>query len=197
MLVGILLVYLDKNPKISTDTVLGILAHSTLAIGVVILALTESVRVNLEAYLFGALLTINVIDLVWVIAIMLISTLYWFWNDFLSVTVHAELAKTEGINVERMHLFLVLLIALTIAVSMKIVGVLLITSLLIIPPAAARKFAQSPEKMAILASLIGAAAVVLGLFLAFYVNTPVGPTIVVVATIFFLILSVFTRAQKE
>jgi zinc transport system permease protein len=111
--------------------------------------------------------------------------------------VHAELAKTEGINVERMHLFLVLLIALTIAVSMKIVGVLLITSLLIIPPAAARKFAQSPEKMAILASLIGAAAVVLGLFLAFYVNTPVGPTIVVVATIFFLVLSVFTRAQKE
>ena len=199
LLVGVLLVYLDKNPKISTDTVLGILAHSTLAIGVVILALTESVRINLEAYLFGALLTINVIDLIWVIAIMLIviSTLYYFWNDFLSVTVHAELAKTEGINVERMHLFLVLLIALTIAVSMKIVGVLLITSLLIIPPAAARKFAQSPEKMAILASLIGAAAVVLGLFLAFYVNTPVGPTIVVVATIFFLVLSVFTRAQKE
>jgi zinc transport system permease protein len=199
LLIGTLLVYLDKNPNISTDTVLGILAHSSLAIGVVILALTESVRVNLEAYLFGALLTINVIDLIWVIAIVLIviATLYWFWNDFLAVTVHAELAKIEGINVERMNLLLVLLIALTIAVSMKIVGVLLITSLLIIPAAAARKFSQSPEKMALTASLVGAGSVLLGLFSAFYIDTPVGPTIVVTAAIFFLVFSLIPSEQKE
>lgn len=198
LLVGALLVYLDKNPNVSTDALLGILAHSTLAIGVVLIALTESVRVNLEAYLFGALLTINATDLLWVVIIVALVAivLYRYWNDFLSATVHAELAEIEGVNVGHCNLFLVLLIALTIAVSMKIVGVLLITSLLIIPPAAARKFAESPEKMAFLASFIGAASIVLGLFSAFYFDTPVGPTIVVIAALFFLFVHFLPGDQQ-
>ncbi|MDD9897158.1 MAG: metal ABC transporter permease [Gammaproteobacteria bacterium] len=199
LLIGALLVYLDKNPNVSTDTLLGILAHSTLAVGVVLLALTESVRVNLEAYLFGALLTINSTDLLWVVVIVALVAivLYRFWNDFLSATVHAELAQIEGIDVSRCNLYLVLLIALTIAVSMKIVGILLITSLLIIPPAAARKFAESPEKMAFLASLIGAISILLGLFSAFYFDTPVGPTIVVIAALIFLIVNFLPTVQQS
>ncbi|NKB34700.1 MAG: iron chelate uptake ABC transporter family permease subunit [Pseudomonadales bacterium] len=199
LLLGALLVYLDKNPSVSTDTLLGILAHSTLAVGVVLLALTDSIRVDLEAYLFGALLTINSTDLIWVVVIVAVvaAVLYRYWNDFLSATVHAELAVIEGVNVERCNLFLVLLIALTIAVSMKIVGVLLITSLLIIPPAAARKFSESPEKMALLASMVGALSIILGLFSAFYFDTPAGPTIVVFAALFFLATYIFPSVQKN
>ncbi len=189
-----ILTMLDRKPSISTDTLLGILAHSTLALGIVLLALTDSVRINLEAYLFGSLLTINQLDLVWILAVVALAStvLYFYWNKLLSVTVHAELAKIEGVNVERLNLMLVMLIALTIAVSMKVVGVLLITSLLIIPPAAARRLAQTPEQMAFKASLIGAASIVLGLFAAFYLDTPAGPSIVVVATAIFLGLN-FSR----
>ena len=111
--------------------------------------------------------------------------------------MHAELAEIEGVNVTRNNLVLVLLIALTIAVSMKIVGILLITSLLIIPPATARKFAESPEKMALLASLIGASAILLGLFTAFYLDTPAGPTIVVIATLFFLLANFLPSNQES
>ncbi len=188
LIFAVVLSLLDRKPSISTDTLLGILAHSTLAIGIVVLALTDSVRVNLEAYLFGALLTINSSDLIWVVTIVALVAivLYLFWNDLLSITVHKELAQIEGTNVRRLDLLIVLLIALTIAVSMKIVGVLLITSLLIIPPAAARRFAQTPERMAIMASAIGAGSIIVGLFGAFYFDTPVGPTIVVVATTIFL-----------
>lgn len=198
LLLGSLLVYLDKNPNVSTDTVLGILAHSTLAIGVVLLALSDSVRVDLEAYLFGALLTINGTDLIWVVTIVTVvaAALFWFWNDLLSVTVHPELAATEGVNVERRNLSLVLLIALTISVSMKMVGVLLITSLLIIPPAAARQIAKSPEEMALLASIIGACSILLGLLTAFYLDTPAGPTIVVLATLIFIATN-FNRVFKN
>lgn len=187
LLFATILALLDRKPSISTDTLLGILAHSTLALGVVMLALTESVRINLEAYLFGALLTINQTDLLWILAVVALAgvVLFRFWNKLLSVTVHAELARIEGVNVERLNLMLVLLVALTIAVSMKIVGVLLITSLLIIPPAAARRLAKTPEQMALLASGIGAASIFLGLFAAFYFDTPAGPSIVVVATCFF------------
>lgn len=195
---AVILTVLDKRPSISTDTLLGILAHSTLAIGIVVLALTETIRLNLEAYLFGALLTINSSDLIWVIVVVALVSiiLYLFWNDLLSITVHAELAEIEGKNVNRLNLILVLLIALTIAVSMKIVGVLLITSLLIIPPAAARRLAKTPEQMAISASGIGVGSILFGLLGAFYLDTPVGPSIVVVATIFFLLLTFFPSTQK-
>lgn len=191
-----ILTFLDRRPSISTDTLLGILAHSTLALGIVMLALTDSVRINLEAYLFGALLTVNGTDLLWILAsVMLTSTMLFLnWNRLLSVTVHPELARIEGISVERLNLLLVMLIALTIAVSMKIVGVLLITSLLIIPPAAARRLARTPEQMAFIASLIGSISIVFGLFAAFYLNTPAGPSIVVVATMIFLGLY-FYRAE--
>ncbi|CAN0511907.1 unnamed protein product, partial [Discosporangium mesarthrocarpum] len=115
--------------------------------------------------------------------------LFRFWNDFLSMTVHAEMAEIEGINVRRLNLLLVVMLALTIAVSMKIVGVLLITSLLIIPPAAARQLANTPERMALMASLIGALSVLSGIVTAFYLDTPVGPTIVVIAALVFFVLA--------
>ena len=194
-----LLTLLDRKPSLSTDALLGILAHSSLAIGIVVLAFTDSVRINLEAYLFGALLTINEDDLYWVIAIVAVVSvvLYRFWNDLLSATVHEELAQIEGANITFLNLLIALLVALTISVSMKIVGVLLITSLLIIPPAAARRIAETPEKMAFFASLIGVCSVVVGLFSAFYFDTPVGPSIVVVATIFFVTMHYFPATEKQ
>lgn len=186
---AILLSLLDRNPTIATDTLLGILAHSSLALGVVVLSLTSSVRVNLEAYLFGELLTISSRELIWVLVIItvVLAVIARYWNGFLSSTVHSELAEVEGHDTKKLSLILIILIALTIAVSMKIVGVLLITSLLIIPPATARKFSKTPEKMALNASLIGVACVILGVFLAFYLDTPVGPSIVVIAAGFFLL----------
>ncbi len=190
LLFAFILTLLDRRPSVSTDTLLGILAHSSLALGIVVLALADSVRVDLEAYLFGALLTIGNADLLWILVIVTLVAvvLYRYWNDFVSITVHAEIAEIEGANVNRLKLTLVLLIALTIAVSMKIVGVLLITSLLIIPPAAVRSLATTPEQMAGKASLTGVISVLLGLVSAFYFDVPVGPSIVVVATLIFLCL---------
>jgi len=199
LLFAFILTLLDRRPSLSTDALLGILAHSSLALGIVVLALADSVRVDLEAYLFGALLTIGNADLIWILLVSTVVTivLYWFWNDFVSITVHSEIAEIEGANVKRLNLILVLLIALTIAVSMKIVGVLLITSLLIIPPAAARSLANTPEQMAVKASLVGSVSVVLGLISAFYFDVPVGPSIVVVATLIFLLFYFYPGVLKS
>lgn len=199
LLFAFILTLLDRKPSLSTDTLLGILAHSSLALGIVVLALADSVRVDLEAYLFGALLTISSADLIWILAVVILvaCALYRFWNELVSITVHAELAEIEGTNIKRLNLILVMLIALTIAVSMKIVGVLLVTSLLIIPPAAARQLAETPEQMAVKASCIGILSVISGLGSAFYFNVPVGPAIVVVATLIFLALYFFQGVQKS
>ena len=199
LLLALLLTVLDRRPSLSSDTLLGILAHSSLAVGVLVLALSRSQRVNLEAYLFGELLTVAGNDVLWILLVIAVvaALLFRFWNDLLSITIHAELAEIEGLNVSRLNLLLIMLMALTIAISMKIVGVLLITSLLIIPPAAARHLAKTPEKMALLASGIGVFSVIAGVLSAFYLDTPVGPTIVVIAALVFFILAGTTKESSS
>ncbi len=115
------------------------------------------------------------------------------WNSLLTITLHQELAQVEGLHVGRMRLLLMLLIATVIALSMKVVGMLLITSLMVIPPACARSFSSSPEKMALSASLIGCLAVCGGLIASFYLDTPSGPSIVVSAAVLFFISSLLRK----
>ncbi|HBN13720.1 MAG: zinc ABC transporter permease [Gammaproteobacteria bacterium] len=185
-----ILLLLEKRQMLATDTLLGIIAHSTLAFGLLILSLSDMVQVNLMAFLFGDLLTITQQDLIWIVAtcVVLAGLLYHFWGEFLALTVHKELAIVEGLPVERLYALLVLMIAMLIAVAMKIVGVLLITSLLIIPAAAARRLASTPEQMALGAAVIGCLAVAGGVTLSFYLDTPAGPSIVACACVCFLLI---------
>lgn len=189
VLFAAILILLQRNKTLSTDTLLGILAHSTLAFGMLILSLSSTVQINLVGYLFGDLLTIAAVDLWWIVgsAVVIATLLAVYWNSLLAVTVHEELARVEGVPVDRLHALMVLMVALLIAVSMKIIGVLLITSLLIIPPAAARRLAETPEQMALGASIVGGLAVCGGLLLSYYLDTPAGPSIVVAACGFFLL----------
>lgn len=199
LIFAVILLALQKNKSLSTDTLLGILAHSTLAFGLLILSFSDQVQINLNAYLFGDLLTIGNTDLVWIIVCtsIIAVVLFYFWNQFLTLTVHEELAKVEGVNVEWLHCLLVILIAMLIAVAMKIIGVLLITSLLIIPPAAARRLAHNPEQMALGASVIGCVSVVCGLLMSYYWDTPAGPSIVASACVFFLLLFLSPGRRRQ
>lgn len=189
VLFAAILILLQRNKTLSTDTLLGILAHSTLAFGMLILSLSSTVQINLVGYLFGDLLTISTTDLWWIAgcAALVATLLAVYWNSLLAVTVHEELARVEGVPVDWLHAMMVLMVALLIAVSMKIIGVLLITSLLIIPPAAARRLAETPEQMALGASVVGGLAVCGGLLMSYYLDTPAGPSIVVAACALFLL----------
>ncbi|TYA25699.1 zinc ABC transporter permease subunit ZnuB [Aggregatibacter actinomycetemcomitans] len=188
LLLSIALVWLENNTQFSIDTLLGIIAHSCLSIGVVTVGLLKNVRVDLMSYLFGDLLAINYQDL-WYIgigAIIVLAALCYFWKPLISATISPELAQVEGINVKKMRFILMILTALTIALSMKFVGALIITSLLIIPAATARHFARTPETMAIIAVFISIIAVSLGLTLSAYYDTAAGPSVVICSTFLFL-----------
>ncbi|OYT94208.1 MAG: hypothetical protein CFE49_19470, partial [Pseudomonas sp. PGPPP3] len=139
VLLAVLLVTLQQRQPLAADTLLGILAPSTLSLGLVVLSFNREVRIDLLGYLFGDLLAVGPSDLLWIVAgsTLVLACLLTLWRQLLAVTVHEELAQVEGLPVAGLRLALVLLIALVIAVAMKIVGVLLITSLLIIPAAAA------------------------------------------------------------
>ena len=188
-LVSILLLFLQRRQALSADALLGILSHATLAIGLVIVAFMSWVRIDLIAFLFGDILAVTQSDIavIWGGGIFVLAAIAWLWRPLLASTVNPELAEAEGLRPERARLFFMLLMAVVIAIAMKIVGILLITALLIIPAATARRFAATPETMAIFASLLGAIAVVGGLFGSLRYDTPSGPSIVVAALILFII----------
>ncbi|KPX95379.1 Zinc transporter [Pseudomonas amygdali pv. myricae] len=195
LLLAVLLVTLQQRQPLASDTLLGILAPSTLSLGLVVLSFMHEVRIDLMAYLFGDLLAISPADLTWILggSALVLVLIVALWRPLLAITVHEELARVEGLPVAALRMALMLLIAVVIAVAMKIVGVLLITSLLIIPAAAAQRHARSPEQMALGASLLGVIAVCVGLSLSWFKDTPAGPSIVVSAAALFLLSFVLPR----
>ncbi|MFL0800953.1 MAG: metal ABC transporter permease [Agarilytica sp.] len=179
-IVAVLLVLLEKKNTLSTDTLLGVLSHGALALGLVCVSLYSDTRINLYGYLFGDFLTVTFNEVIAIIiAVGLISVLLAaLWKPLLMLAVDEDLATVEGRNVTFLKIMLMLMIACLIALAMKIVGVMLITALLIIPAATARRFSTSPEAMAILASLIGMSAVCIGLYASYIWDIPAGPAVV-------------------
>ncbi|WP_421867581.1 zinc ABC transporter permease subunit ZnuB [Motiliproteus sp.] len=198
VLLALLLVSLQRKRFIATDTLLGIMAHSALSLGLVALSFLPEVRVDLMGYLFGDLLAVSQEDLYWIYGggILVLGMLYKLWNPLLAITIDEELAQVEGVPVTQVRLGLMLLVGIVIAVAMKIIGVLLITSLLIIPAAAARRMSSTPERMAAMASLIGMVAVCLGLGASYQWDTPAGPSVVVCAALLFLLSQLLVRRPR-
>lgn len=188
-LVAVALLLLQRRHALSADALLGILSHSTLAIGLVMLAFMSWVRIDLMGFLFGDILAVSKLDIAFVYGggAAVLGVLAILWRPLLAATVSTELAEAEGLRPERARIAFMLLMAAVIAIAMKIVGILLITSLLIIPAAAARRFAATPEQMAVMAAIIGVVAVVSGLYGSLSWDTPSGPSIVVAALGLFLL----------
>jgi zinc transport system permease protein len=186
---ALLLVVLQQQRMLATDTILGLLSHTSLSIGIVALSFVETVRIDLMGYLFGDVLAMTRTDLLWIYGggALVLAAVGLIWSKLLAITLNEELAQAEGVAVLPVRLGFMLLIAVMVAIAMKLIGILLITSLLIIPPAAARQFARTPEQMAVLAAVAGALAVLLGLYGSLTWDTPSGPSIVVAAAALFVL----------
>ena len=169
------------------DTTLGVLSHSALAFGLVAVSFFPTVRADLSSWLFGDILAVSRQDLalIWGGSALVAALLAWRWQALLTATLNEDLAHAGGLNPARERLILVLCLALTVAVAIKVVGALLISALLIIPAAAARALSRGPEAMAALAILIGAGATLAGLQLSLWQDTPAGPSIIVAAALIF------------
>jgi zinc transport system permease protein len=194
-----LLLWMQQKKVLATDTLLGILAHAALSIGMVTISVLGQ-RVDLHSYLFGDILTITPSELWWIYiggAVVLIMLLM-NWSSLVLMTIHEDLAKAENVRTFFTHLLLTFLMTIVVAVSIRTVGILLITSMLIIPAATARQLVYSPEAMAITASLLGIAAVIIGILGSVKLDTPSGPSIVVASAVLFAVLfPVFTILSQK
>jgi zinc transport system permease protein len=168
---------------------LGVVAHTVLAVGLIVLSKMERIRVDLNALLFGDVLAIGAADLWAILAVgaVVYALLFLIWRQLLEITLSEEIAQVEGIAVGRVRLLYLSLLALVVAVAIKVVGMLLLMSLLIIPAAVARRFSATPERMAVLACVVGVLSVIAGLWLSVLLDWPAGAAIAAVASAFFAV----------
>jgi zinc transport system permease protein len=198
LIFGILFLWLQKSKLLSADTLLGVLAHLALSIGVIVISLNK-IKIDIDAFLFGDILTVSSNDL-WgmylgvLIAILLIC---FNWSSLLLVTIDEDLAKAEGISPLYINILLTTILTIVVAISLQVIGLLLITAMLIIPAATSRRLVNSPEIMALVATIIGIFSVILGIFLSVEIDAPSGPSIVVVSAILFFLSPILANVLKR
>lgn len=196
--VAVTMSLLVRDSRFHADTMLGLLAHGTLAVGVLLVSMSREIQVDISSYLFGDILTITNHDIAMLGALLaaVVAVVATQWRSLILLTIDEAMAKAEGIRTERVKLLITILLAATVAVSIKLVGVLLITAMLIIPAAAARYLARSPLQMVCLASVLGGIAVVCGLYGALEIDAPAAPMMVTSAIGVFLVSAVLSRLFK-
>ena len=189
LLIAILLTVIADQQKFTNDSTLSILSHVILAMGLISATLSTNTRIDLLGYLYGDILSINNNDLIYIylIDVIIIGSLVLLWDKLVFITIHKELAVTEGINENKIKWIFILLISLIFVVAIRLVGILLINSLLIIPSSIAKIWAKSPTQMAILGSIFGCITIVLGILASLIWDLPTGPAIVISSALLFLI----------
>ena len=195
-MIAILLLKLLERTKLPADALCGLLAHSSLAVGLVIIGFLPFIRFDIMGLLFGDILSVTINDIIaiWLGGSMILIVFYTIWKPLFASTVNNELAEAEGMKTERAKIIYTLLLAGVIAISIKMIGVLLITGLLLIPQAMARNLSVNPRQMIVLSIFGGIISVIIGLFCSLEINTASGPTIIVVALVLF-ILSMFAPSR--
>jgi zinc transport system permease protein len=189
----------ERRKSLATDTLLGVLAHASLAAGIVFMAFLDTLRTDLLSLLFGDVLSVTMADLYWIYGggALCLIVLIWLWRPLLAMTVHEEMAQVEGVNTVLARFLFMLLLAVIVSVSLKIVGILLITSLLVIPAATARRLSRTPEQMAAIAAAIGCIAVGGGMAESYAWDLPSGAAIVLTATALFVAVALWPKRRVD
>ncbi len=192
---AILIEYVKSYKKLYSDSVLSIFLSASLAISIIIVSLSNSFTTSLFDYLFGSIVAINDEDIMIIISFFIITLIFigFYYQKLLLISFDEELAISSGVNVKLVNLIFTGLIGAMVAISIKIIGTLLIGALMIIPVISAICLKQSFIKTWILSAIFGILSVIIGLTLSFYVSIPSGATIVIVLLFFFLIMLLISK----
>jgi zinc transport system permease protein len=185
IVIAFLLVWFGRQEVVALDSVLGLLHHAALAAGVIAISMIKGAPVDLMGFLFGDVFAITSLDIAWILVggCVVLAIVVWLWQPLLRLAVHEDLAAAEGVAHQRVRTIFTVLLAVTIAVAMKIVGILLVMAFLVVPAVAARPLTGTPERMVVLTALIAAVSVLVGLWLSAAFDSPGGPSIVLVMSL--------------
>jgi zinc transport system permease protein len=195
MLSSLGILKLVEKARVYGDAAIGIVSALGIAGGVLLASLSRGFNVDLFSYLFGNILAISKEEVVVSISlsVVVLLILIFFYYDLLSITFDEEFAYVSGIDTRRMNIVLVLLTALTVVLSMKVVGILLVSSLLILPAVTALQMATGFRATIVIAAACALLSVFAGILISFYVNLPAGGTVVMINLVLFGMVFVLKR----
>lgn len=198
LIISALMAMVSLKSKHRADTVVGVMWAAGMAMGVIFLDLTPGYRVDLMSYLFGSILTVPRSDLWLMLAldIFIVITVGWFYNDFLAMSYDEEFAKVRGVSVKVLYFLLMGMIALSVVMTIRVVGLILVIALLTIPPYIAEQYSRSLSGMMILSVIFGMGFTLTGLWLSYLFNLTSGATIIMVGGAGFFISVIIERFYK-
>jgi ABC-type Mn2+/Zn2+ transport systems, permease components len=188
VVVALGITFLTFRSDLTSDTVIGVFFSGSMALGVLLIGLQSGYQTDLLSYLFGDILSVSDLDVVLAVALAAVVSTIIFWRStvLIKIAFNRDLARVEGVRVVAWDYLFLTLLALTVAVSLKVVGIILVSALIIVPAAAARNIARDFRTLVGLAVGVGVISAVAGLVLSYYLNTASGPTVVMVAVVFFI-----------
>jgi len=189
VIMSILILKISEKTKIYGDSIIGMISAFGISVGIILASISNGFNVDLFSYLFGNILSINNNEVILsiILSLIVLIIIYLFYWDLFSVTFDEEYAKTTGIKTNNINTLLAILTGITVALSIKIVGIMLISALLIVPAITALQFNQSFKKTFLIANIISVLSLLLGIIISFLLDLPTGATIVMVNIIFFSI----------
>ncbi len=198
LIVSSLMAMVSLKSKHRADTVVGVMWAVGMALGVIFLDMTPGYRVDLMSYLFGSILTVPRSDL-WLMLMLnlfIIGVVGWFYNDFLAMSYDEEFAKVRGVPIRLLYFLLMAMIALSVVMTIRVVGLILVIALLTIPPYIAEKYSRSLSGMMIISVILGMGFTLTGLWLSYIFNLTSGAMIIMVGATGFFISAVSDRLRK-
>ena len=189
----------SKKSKIPEDSAIGILWSLGMALGIIFVYLTPGYAPDLMTYLFGSILTVPRSDLFLMLGldIVIIGAIYLFYKEFLALSFDEEFTTVQGLPAEKLYLFLLCIIALTIVVLIKVVGIILVIALLTIPASLSRKFTYNLKQMMLISIVFGTVISVTGIGLSYVLDVPSGATIILVLSIVYGIVAFGTEMLEN
>lgn len=190
ILASLVILWLTEKAKVYGDSAIGILSSVALAVGVILASTSHGFTVDLFSYLFGNILAISSFEMIVsiILSLFVIIILFLFYYDLVSLSFNEQLAQISGVSTKKINTLLVVLTAITVVLSVRVVGIMLISSLLILPAVTALQIARSFKSALLLSSLSAALALLCGVFISFIINIPTGATVVLVNFLFFLLV---------
>jgi len=189
---------MTEKARMMGDAAIGVVSSIGIAGGVILASLAGGFNVDLFSYLFGNILAISREETILsvILSVIVLGVILSYYNEILSITFDEEFARVSGIRTDRINKILVILTAVTVVLTMNVVGIMLISALLILPAVTAFQLARGFRSSLVISALSAVLSVILGIFISIGVNLPTGATIVLTNFLFFL-LAFLTRLARD
>jgi len=197
MLGSILILKISERAKVYGDAAIGIVSAIGIAGGVILVSLSKGFNVDLFSYLFGNILAISKAEVIFsiILSFLVLLLLYIFYWDLFSATFDEEYAKTTGIKTGFINVLLTLMTAVTVVLSVKIVGIMLVSALLILPAVSALQFSKGFRQAIIFAIIFSVISVILGIAISFFMDLPTGATVVMINVLLFALSFIYRQIK--